>query len=186
MGREFVFSRHYREDKDIDAYLAKDCVNTGKREKEKEHLKFRRRKKYRKGELIVVYRDYGEYVFVITAFWNQRKKRGEEKKLDFEGKSCGVCDKGVLHKFSEEVSPGVFVDAYKCDYAGHVSYSEKVTKAIEALQMEAAKERHVIRIGNSLAIPIPAEIARHLSLKPREKVFVRSSGSEIIIRPSQA
>lgn len=75
MGREFIFSKHYREDKDIDTELAKDCVNTGKKEKQREHLKFKSRKKYKKGELIVVYRDYGEYVFVITAFWNIRKQR---------------------------------------------------------------------------------------------------------------
>lgn len=75
MGREFIFSKHYQEDKDIDVDLAKDCVNTGRREREKEESKFKSSKKYRRGELIVVYRDYEEYIFVITAFWNERKTR---------------------------------------------------------------------------------------------------------------
>ena len=75
MGREFIFSKHYQNDKDIDVELTKDCVNTGKKEAEKERAKFKSRKKYRKGELIVVYRDYDSYVFVITAFWNERKTR---------------------------------------------------------------------------------------------------------------
>lgn len=75
MAREFVFSRHYREDKNIDVDLAKDCVNTGRRESEREENKFRSAKKYRKGELAVIYQDYGDYVFVITAFWNERKTR---------------------------------------------------------------------------------------------------------------
>jgi len=104
--------------------------------------------------------------------------------MNFEGKKCGVCDKGRLHKFMEEISPGVLVEAFKCDYAGHISYSENVMRGIEALQREISEERHVVRIGNSLAVTIPMEIVKLLGLKAREKVFVRSTGSEIIIRPS--
>ncbi|MDO8339608.1 MAG: hypothetical protein Q7T16_03035 [Candidatus Burarchaeum sp.] len=74
--KEFLFSRHYREDRDIDVELATDCVHTGKKEKERGENKLRARKKFKRGELIVVYRDYGEYYFVITAFWN---KRGEKR-----------------------------------------------------------------------------------------------------------
>ena len=73
--REFVFSKHYREDKDIDTSLAIDCVNTGKKQREREAKKFKSRKKYRKGELVVVYRDFEDYVFVITAFWNLRGEK---------------------------------------------------------------------------------------------------------------
>ncbi|MBI5636040.1 hypothetical protein HY993_03715 [Candidatus Micrarchaeota archaeon] len=73
--REFVFSKHYREDKDIDVELAVDCVNTGKKQFDEEPDKFKAVKKYRRGELITVYRDYGEYVFVITAFWNNRGRK---------------------------------------------------------------------------------------------------------------
>ena len=106
--------------------------------------------------------------------------------MDFEGKHCGVCGKGKLHKFTEEITPGVYADAYKCDYAGHVSYPEKVMKAIEAMHRPASTRRHVVKVGNSLAVPIPAEMAKNLGLKAKNLVFVRSSGSEITIRPSPA
>lgn len=107
-------------------------------------------------------------------------------KLNLEGRKCGACNKGKLRKFSEEVAPGLFVEAYKCDYAGHVSYPEKTMRAIEALQRQASKERHVVRVGNSLAVPIPSEMAKSLGLKPRRKVFVRSEEGEVVIRPSPA
>jgi len=71
--KEFIFSKHYKEDKEIDKDLAKDCVHTGNKEAEGEVNKFKSRKKYRNGELIVVYRDCGDYFFVITAFWNIRQ-----------------------------------------------------------------------------------------------------------------
>ena len=70
--KEFVFSKHYKEDEDIDTGLAKDCVQTGQKELEEEPNKFKARKNFRKGELIVVYKDLGEYFFVITAFWNTK------------------------------------------------------------------------------------------------------------------
>ncbi len=104
--------------------------------------------------------------------------------MDFEGKRCGECGNGKMHKFSEEVAAGIFAEAYKCDYQGHISYPEKTMLAIEAIRRQFSKERHVVKVGNSLAIPIPAEIVKILGLKPKEKVFVRSTGSEIIIRPS--
>jgi len=71
-AKEFLFSKHYREEKDIDVELAIDCIHTGKRALDEEPNKFKARKKYRRGELVVVYREYDEYYFVITAFWNVR------------------------------------------------------------------------------------------------------------------
>ncbi len=71
-AKEFLFSKHYREDKDIDVDLAIDCVHMGKRVLEEEPNKFKAQKKYRKGDLFVVFREYGDYYFVITAFWNVR------------------------------------------------------------------------------------------------------------------
>ena len=73
--KEFVFSKHYGEDKDIEVEIAVDCVHTGKRVLDGEPNKFKARKKYRKGELIVVYREYEDYFFVITAFWNVRGEK---------------------------------------------------------------------------------------------------------------
>ncbi|MBI5225992.1 hypothetical protein HY994_01995 [Candidatus Micrarchaeota archaeon] len=69
--REFSFSRHFQHDKDVEIDLAKDCVHTGKKERQHEADKFIARKKYRKGELIVVYKELDDRTFIITAFWNQ-------------------------------------------------------------------------------------------------------------------
>lgn len=73
--KEFIFSKHYREDKDIDVSLAIDCVHTGKKVLDEAPNKFKSAKKYKKGELIVVYREYEDYFFVVTAFWNVRGER---------------------------------------------------------------------------------------------------------------
>jgi len=69
--QEFSFSRHFYEDKDVEIELAKDCIHSGRKEKQTEPKKFIARKKYRKGELIVVYKELEDRTFVITAFWNQ-------------------------------------------------------------------------------------------------------------------
>ncbi len=71
-AEDFIFSKHYREDKDIDVELTVDCIHTGKRSLEEEPNKFKSVKKFRRGELIAVFREYEDYFFVITAFWNTR------------------------------------------------------------------------------------------------------------------
>ena len=71
-GKPFIFSKHYRDVKDIEVDLAKDCVFHGRRAPESEVGKFKNSKKYRKGELVVVYREFDDYYFVITAYWNVR------------------------------------------------------------------------------------------------------------------
>ena len=54
------------------------------------------------------------------------------QKIKLSGKTCGVCNKGKLHAFKDEVSDGVHVDAYQCEF-GHVSYSAAVMRKVEAL-----------------------------------------------------
>ncbi|MFA5246360.1 MAG: AbrB/MazE/SpoVT family DNA-binding domain-containing protein [Candidatus Micrarchaeia archaeon] len=105
------------------------------------------------------------------------------KKTDFENKICGVCNKAKLHGFQEQISPGFYVDAYKCSN-GHISYTEEVMQKIEALNKAVALERHAIKIGSSIAIPIPAQIARAMNIKAKEKVYVTTKDNTIIIRPS--
>ena len=69
----YYFSKHYKRDKNIDFSLAIDCINTGKRIKNnKNHNKFKSIKKYKKGELIVIWKKQGFDIFVITAYWNKR------------------------------------------------------------------------------------------------------------------
>jgi AbrB family looped-hinge helix DNA binding protein len=103
--------------------------------------------------------------------------------MDFENKTCGICNESRLHAFKEQVSPGVYVDAYKCGN-GHISYTREVMQTIEALGKATAQERHAIKIGSSLAIPIPAQIVKRLNIKPKEKVYVTTQDNAIIIRPS--
>lgn len=67
--KEFIFSKHYKEDKNIDVELAADCVSTGKKELDAEPNKFRAVKKYRRGELKVIFRDCGDYFFVVSTSW---------------------------------------------------------------------------------------------------------------------
>jgi len=67
----FFFSKHYRTDKGIDASLAIDCINSGKRKLGAKPNKFKSGKKYRGGQLVVVWKDRGEKCFVITAYWKR-------------------------------------------------------------------------------------------------------------------
>ena len=102
--------------------------------------------------------------------------------MSFEGKICGVCNKGKLNAFKQEVSAGVYVDAYRCD-TGHISYAKAVMEKLEAMHKATAQERHVLKVGSSIAIPIPAGIAKALGLQPREKVYVSAQDNKIIIWP---
>ena len=109
------------------------------------------------------------------------------KKMNFEGKICGVCNKGRLHAFKEEIEKGVYVDAYKCS-GGHISHSEGVERKLGAIYNAGSLERHLVRIGppSSIAAPIPSSIVKLFKLKPKEKIFVSSQDNQIIIRPSPA
>ncbi len=103
--------------------------------------------------------------------------------MNLEGKVCGVCNKGRLHAFKDEVVEGVYVDAYRCDY-GHASYTASVMKKVESLFKAAAETRHVVRVGSSVAVPIPASIVKLFGLKPKERVYVTTQGNRILILPT--
>ncbi len=76
MGKkEFTFSKHFKEERKVEIGLVENCVHTGRKELEEEPNKFIARKKYEKGELIVVYRDFEDRFFIITAFWNVRGEK---------------------------------------------------------------------------------------------------------------
>lgn len=76
--RDFSFSKHFEQDKDADERLVEDCIHTGSKEKEREPGKFIARKKYKKGELIVVFKESEDRTFVITAYWNQHRGKLHE------------------------------------------------------------------------------------------------------------
>lgn len=104
--------------------------------------------------------------------------------MNFEGKQCGICSK-KLHSFKDEIAPGVHAEAYRCA-EGHVSYTREVMKTIEALQKADSQERHLVKVGSSIAAPIPSSIVKLLSLKPKGKVYVSAQGNKIVILPSVA
>jgi len=62
------------------------------------------------------------------------ERKNEEEKMNLEGTACGACNKGKLHKIMDEVSKGVFVEAYKCGSCGEIAYSEEVMRKIEAME----------------------------------------------------
>ncbi len=104
--------------------------------------------------------------------------------MNFQGKTCGICKK-KLHSFKDEIASGVYAEAYKC-INGHVSYPTRVMKTIEALQKADSQERHLVKVGSSIAAPIPASIVKLLNLKPKEKIYVSAQGNKIVILPGLA
>lgn len=105
--------------------------------------------------------------------------------MDFEGKTCGVCDKGKLRGFKDEVEKGIFVSAYKCSQCSEVAYSREVMQKVEVIYRDKSEERSLIKIGASLAVSIPAGIVKALGLKPKEKVYLTRRGNELIARFAQ-
>jgi hypothetical protein len=104
--------------------------------------------------------------------------------MNFEGKTCGNCNKGTLKAFKDEVAPGIQADAYKCNHCGNTSYPRPVMEKIEAMHKASSQERHLVKVGSSVAAPIPSSIVKELGLKIKESVFIRTQGRTIIIQPS--
>ncbi len=100
--------------------------------------------------------------------------------MNFEGKICGMCNKGKLHKFQDEVERGIFVEAYRCNKCSEVAYSEEVMAKVEAMQRGEGEARRLIQLGSSLAVSIPVEIVKKLRLKPKGKVYITNKGNKII------
>ena|SRR3989344_5067348 len=121
---------------------------------------------------------------IITLFLLHSGINEEMIKMNMEGKICGICNKGKLHAFKDEVSAGVYVDAFKCEY-GHVSYTQEVMEKVEAMHKSMSEERHLVKVGSSIAAPLPASIVKLLNLKAKEKIYVTSENNKIIITPSQ-
>ena len=69
--KPFLFSKHFRRDKNIEASLAEDCIFTGKKFPETEPRKWKAVKPYKKGVLVVVFREYKNHYYVITSYWKK-------------------------------------------------------------------------------------------------------------------
>ncbi|HLC47634.1 MAG TPA: hypothetical protein VJI13_01045 [Candidatus Norongarragalinales archaeon] len=68
------FSDHYHKEREqnVGKELVIDCIHHGRKELESYPNKFKNRKLFNKGELIVIYLEFDDYFYIITAFWNVR------------------------------------------------------------------------------------------------------------------
>lgn len=71
-AKDFKFSKHFYDYKNIEPDLVVNCIQTGSKELDEKPNKFKSMKKYQKGELFVIYNEHEDYIFVITAYWNKR------------------------------------------------------------------------------------------------------------------
>ena len=102
-----------------------------------------------------------------------------------EGEKCPKCEKGRLRKVMDEVEPGIKVEAFKCSKCKETLYSQEIMEKIEAMENAKAVQRRIVKVGNSLAAIIPADIARKLHLREKEKIYVQEQNGEILIRASK-
>lgn len=105
-------------------------------------------------------------------------------------KKCPVCEKGNLKDGSiDEEIFGVPLGTFKaevCDRCGESFLNEDSMRSVEEKAKKAgiwgmAEKIKVVRSGNSLAIRIPAKIARFLGLKEGEEILVHPEGREKLV-----
>jgi predicted nucleic-acid-binding Zn-ribbon protein len=105
-------------------------------------------------------------------------------------KKCPVCGKGSLKEGKvEEKIFGVSLGRFKaeiCDGCGESFVGELVMKEIEKRAKKMglwglAKKIKVVRSGNSLAIRIPAEIAKFLKLEEGAEILIHPEGKDKLI-----
>ena len=104
---------------------------------------------------------------------------------------CIMCDKGTLKEKTVDYKEfGVSLGKYKgkvCANCGEVFFDSALAKKIQMKSKELglfglAKRTKVAKVGNSLAIRIPKEIADFLKLKKEEEVKIMpKSQNELII-----
>ena len=100
------------------------------------------------------------------------------------GEKCPICEKGALKETLDEVERGVKVEAFKCGKCGEIFYSQEIMERVEAMRKAKSEERSLVRIGNSLAAILPAQIVKKLGLKEKGKIFVEEDKGKITIRAS--
>ncbi|MFH1751050.1 MAG: hypothetical protein ABH863_05200 [Candidatus Micrarchaeota archaeon] len=77
--KEYYFSDHYHKEREpyVSKGLVLDCIHHGQRKLEEYPNKFMSRKAFNRGELMVVFMEFDEYFYIITAFWNVRGDKYE-------------------------------------------------------------------------------------------------------------
>jgi YgiT-type zinc finger domain-containing protein len=101
-------------------------------------------------------------------------------------KKCPICEKGNLKEGEvEEEMFGISLGRYKaeiCSECGESFMDEAVMDAIEKKAKQLgiwglAKKIKVVRSGNSLAVRIPADIARFLKLREGKEMLLHPEGT---------
>ncbi len=101
-------------------------------------------------------------------------------------KKCPICGSGELKKGEiEEEMFGISLGRYNaeiCDTCGESFVDEATMRAIEQKARELgiwgiAKRAKVVRSGDSLAIKIPADIAKLFKLYEGEEIFLYPAGT---------
>ncbi|MDI6888996.1 MAG: AbrB/MazE/SpoVT family DNA-binding domain-containing protein [Methanocellales archaeon] len=101
-------------------------------------------------------------------------------------KKCPICEKGNLKEGEiEEKMFGISLGRYKaeiCAECGESFVDEGTMKAIEQKARQLGiwgltKKIKIVRSGNSLAIRIPADIARFLKLQEGKELFLHPEGT---------
>jgi len=99
---------------------------------------------------------------------------------------CGNCEKGVLQQKNVELEPGFSVQARVCPNCGEKWYDHEVVRKIGAFYRARQRERTLIKLGNSLAVTLPPELAAKYKLKAGEKVYLVEEENGVSIHPVPA
>ncbi len=104
---------------------------------------------------------------------------------------CIICDKGTLEeKMIDYKEFGVSLGRFKgssCNNCGEIFFDSETARKIQAKSKEMglfglSKRTKVAKVGNSLAIRIPKEIAEFVKLKKEKEVRIfPKSANELII-----
>jgi hypothetical protein len=103
---------------------------------------------------------------------------------------CPLCERGTLRRAKvRETMFGVDLgefDADVCNACEERIFDEAAAKLMEARARKAGiwglgRKLKVVRSGNSLAVRIPADLAKFLHLKAGREVFVRPDGEDRIV-----
>jgi len=92
---------------------------------------------------------------------------------------CLNCDR-TLVKEKREISPGIFAQVEVCPKCNEEWVDEKEYEKIRALF-----KRKAFKVGGSLAVRIPKEIADIVGLGPGADLSIKTKGQKIIIEKTE-
>ena len=88
---------------------------------------------------------------------------------------CPECGKRMKSE-KREISPGIYAQVEVCSKCNDEWVDEKEYEKLRSLF-----KRKIFKIGGSLAVRIPKEIADILELNDGDDLFIRTKGEKVII-----